>query len=86
MKYAGDALLALMLLVVFGFLTGILGAPAVESVQNEFANMTDTTTTIETNLTVSNSNHVGISFGMFAGFSVNVIVTSDQLSSTFIVV
>lgn len=50
LKYAGVALLALILLGVCCFLTDIHDVPAVESVQNEFANVADTPTTIETKL------------------------------------
>lgn len=61
-KYAGVALLELMLLGLFDFLSSIVGVPAVESVRNEFSTVTETTT-IETNLTVSDSNSIGISLG-----------------------
>ncbi|PSQ33279.1 hypothetical protein BRD09_01425 [Halobacteriales archaeon SW_10_68_16] len=46
----GVAVVGLILLVVLGFVLGVLGSPAVEDVQNRFGPVNDSTTTIETDL------------------------------------
>lgn len=48
------ALGVLVVLGLVGLLTGFLGVPAVETVENPFASVNDSTTTIVTDLTVSN--------------------------------
>lgn len=42
---------------------GVVGAPAVESVDNRFITVSEDTTTIQTALTVTNPNPVGVQFG-----------------------
>ncbi|MEA5408813.1 hypothetical protein VB773_15400 [Haloarculaceae archaeon H-GB2-1] len=41
------------------FAAGVLGVPSVVAVENSFAGVSNETTTIETDLTVSNPNPVG---------------------------
>ena len=49
--------------VAGGFSLGLLGAPSVGGVQNQFGDVTDETTEIHTDLVVSNPNPVGVSLG-----------------------
>jgi LEA14-like dessication related protein len=42
---------------------GVLGSPSVTNVENRFGGVTETTTVIESNLTVSNPNPIGASLG-----------------------
>ncbi|AGN01474.1 hypothetical protein L593_07645 [Salinarchaeum sp. Harcht-Bsk1] len=46
-----------------GFALGVLGAPAVNGVQNDFGNVTEDETTILTNVSVQNPNPIGLSLG-----------------------
>jgi len=46
-----------------GFALGVLGAPAVNGVQNDFGNVTEDETTIVTNVSVQNPNPIGLSLG-----------------------
>ncbi|WP_254278685.1 LEA type 2 family protein [Haloarcula marina] len=50
---------------------GVLGTPSVESVDNHFAGVGETTTTVNTNLTVNNPNPIGVQLG---GTTVNYTV------------
>jgi LEA14-like dessication related protein len=62
-KYAGVAIVALVGLIILGFVLGFLGTPSVDGVENRFAGVNDTTTTVETNVTVNNPNPIDITFG-----------------------
>lgn len=56
------AALGVLLLVVLGgagVATGVLGAPSVTGVDNRFAGVNNTTTTIESDLQVRNPNPLG---------------------------
>ncbi len=77
LKYAGVAIVAILALGVLGFLTGVLGVPTVEGIENKFADVNETATTIETNLTVSNPNPIGISLG---GLSVDYGIRMNNVS------
>ncbi|WP_433624521.1 LEA type 2 family protein [Halomicrococcus sp. NG-SE-24] len=57
------AVLLLVAVLAAGFLTGVLGAPKVAGVDNEFGNVSAETTEIETALVVNNPNPVGIRLG-----------------------
>ena len=46
-----------------GFALGVLGAPEVAAVQNDFGAVSENETVIRTNLTVSNPNPIGVSLG-----------------------
>jgi len=63
LKYLAVAAVALILLVVLGFVLGVFGAPSVDGVQNRFGPVNDSTTTIYTDLAVSNPNPVDITVG-----------------------
>ncbi|MFB6167472.1 MAG: LEA type 2 family protein [Haloferacaceae archaeon] len=62
-RIAAVAVAALALLLGVGVATGILGAPTVTGVDNRFAGVNETTTTIESDLRVRNPNPVGASLG-----------------------
>jgi LEA14-like dessication related protein len=49
--------------VAGGFSLGLLGAPSVGDVQNQFGDVTDETTQIHTDLVVENPNPIGVSLG-----------------------
>jgi len=61
------ALLGLLLLGVMllgaAYAGGLLGVPSVAGVENRFAGVNQTTTMIQTDVTVSNPNPIGVSFG-----------------------
>ncbi|MCU4750750.1 LEA type 2 family protein [Halobacteria archaeon AArc-curdl1] len=52
-------LLAVVVLIGGAYATGFIGVPAVESVDNEFGNVTETDTEILTEMTVTNPNPIG---------------------------
>jgi LEA14-like dessication related protein len=79
-KYIGVAVVGLILLVVLGFVLGVLGSPAVEDVQNRFGPVNDSTTTIETDLVVSNPNPVDITVGGL-GISYTVFMNDVRMAS-----
>jgi LEA14-like dessication related protein len=49
--------------VGIGFALGVFGVPEVTAVENDFGNVTDEETIIETNVSVQNPNPVGVSLG-----------------------
>jgi len=62
-KYAAVAVAALLVAVVLGFVLGLLGTPTVEGVENRFAGVNETTTTIESDVTLDNPNPVDVTLG-----------------------
>ena len=62
-KLLGVAFVGLVLLVGLGFLLGIFGVPTVETVENRFVTVNDSTTTINSSVVVHNPNPIGISLG-----------------------
>lgn len=75
-KLVVAVVLLLSLAVGGGFALGIFGAPSVADVQNSFGEVNETTTEIETNMTVENDNPVGASFG---GVTVEYAVTMNEI-------
>lgn len=73
------AVLVLAVLAI-GFVAGIFGKPSVQAVENRFGGVNETTTEIETNVTVSNPNPVGASFG---GVTVNYTVTMNEIAMAY---
>ncbi|MFB6179650.1 MAG: LEA type 2 family protein [Halorientalis sp.] len=70
-------ILGLLVVVgVLGFLFGVFGVPGVAGVQNSFGPVNNTTTVIDTNLTVSNPNPIGVSLG---GTSINYTVNMNDV-------
>ncbi|MFB6135392.1 MAG: LEA type 2 family protein [Halobacteriaceae archaeon] len=75
-RVAVTVLVLLVAAVGGAFAAGVLGAPGVVGVQNRFGDVTETTTAIETNLTVNNPNPVGVRLG---GTSVNYTVSMNDV-------
>lgn len=72
-KLLGVAVLALVVLLVAGYLTGVLGLPTVEvSDRGDWGNTTENETEVITTLNVSNPNPIGIRLG--EGFAANYSV------------
>ena len=74
--------MGLVALVVVGslggaFAVGVIGTPAVESVENRFTGISENTTTVETGLTVSNPNPVGVSLG---GTAIDYTVSMNDVA------
>jgi LEA14-like dessication related protein len=63
LKLFGVALVGLILLVGLGFLLGVFGVPAVDGVENRFAAVNDSTTTINSTVDVSNPNPIDLALG-----------------------
>ncbi|RDI70789.1 LEA type 2 family protein [Halopelagius longus] len=63
LRIVGTLVLAVAVVVGGGVAAGLLGAPAVEGVENSFGAVNDSTTVIHTDLVVSNPNPVGVSLG-----------------------
>jgi LEA14-like dessication related protein len=66
----------LCVVVVGAFAVGILGVPSVATIDNTFGEVTNETTTIETDLVISNPNPVGIGL---EGVSVNYTVSMNSI-------
>lgn len=62
-RYLVAGIVAVAIVVGAGFATGVLGVPAVDTIENRFADVDDERTTIDTNLTVDNPNPLGVSAG-----------------------
>ena len=69
--------LVVVVLVAAGFLAGVFGLPSVEGVENRFGAVNDSTTVIETNLTVDNPNPIGLRLG---GLSVSYGVSMNDVT------
>ncbi|WP_435177790.1 LEA type 2 family protein [Halorussus sp. AFM4] len=72
-----SVVLVLGVVVAGGVSLGVLGAPGVGGIDNSFGNVTENTTEIRTDITVSNPNPVGISLG---GVSVSYDVTMNDVA------
>jgi LEA14-like dessication related protein len=59
----GVALVGLVLLVGLGYLFGVFGVPSVETVENRFESVNESTTTIHSTVDIHNPNPIGISLG-----------------------
>ncbi|WP_324662525.1 LEA type 2 family protein [Haloarcula sediminis] len=72
-------IVALLLVGSIGgaFAVGVIGTPAVESVENRFTGVSENTTTVGTALTVSNPNPIGVSLG---GTTVNYTVSMNDVA------
>ncbi|WP_136716055.1 LEA type 2 family protein [Halorientalis salina] len=76
-RVVSTALLGVVVLIALAFLLGLLGVPEVASVQNSFGPVNESTTTIQTDLVVSNPNPVGVSL---AGTTVNYTVLMNDVT------
>ncbi|MFB6251124.1 MAG: LEA type 2 family protein [Halobellus sp.] len=65
------------LIVGGAFAVGVIGAPSVAGVENRFGPVNETTTVVETNLTVSNPNPIGVSLG---GVTVGYDVSFNEVT------
>lgn len=70
------AAVAVVVLVVAAVAAGVFGVPAVTGVDNRFAAVNDSTTTVATNLTVENPNPVGVTLG---GVTLNYTVHMNDV-------
>ncbi|MFB6169614.1 MAG: LEA type 2 family protein [Haloarculaceae archaeon] len=74
---AALAVVVLLVASVGGaFALGVFGAPGVESVQNRFGGVNESTTVIETDLVVNNPNPIGVRLG---GTTVNYTVRMNDV-------
>ncbi len=62
-RIAAVALVLVLVAIGAAFAAGVLGTPSVTGVENRFGGVNETTTTIESNLTVANPNPFGASLG-----------------------
>jgi len=74
LKIGGVAVLALAVVVAGGVALGVLGVPSVTGVENRFGPVNESSTVIETNLSVNNPNPVGVALG---GVTVNYSVAMN---------
>jgi LEA14-like dessication related protein len=70
------ALLALLALVGVAWAAGVLGIPSVVGVENSFGTVTDSTTAVETTITVRNPNPVALGVG---GLTANYTVLMNDV-------
>jgi LEA14-like dessication related protein len=75
-RLAVTAVLALVAVVGIALMLGLLGVPAVDGVQNQFGPVNQSTTVIETDLTLGNPNPIGVSLG---GTTVNYTVFMNEV-------
>jgi LEA14-like dessication related protein len=66
----------LAVLLAIGFFLGVFGIPQLNSVDNEFGTVNETTTEIETSVNIYNPNPIGVSFG---GLQVNYTVNMNDI-------
>lgn len=76
LKYLGITVVTLAVLVAIGFFLGIFGIPQLNSIDNEFGTVNETTTEIQTNVSVNNPNPIGVSFG---GLAINYTVDMNSV-------
>ncbi|MFB6120648.1 MAG: LEA type 2 family protein [Halobacteriaceae archaeon] len=76
LRIAGTVLLVLAVGVAAAYFGGVIGVPQVESMENSFGTVNESTTVIETNVTVNNPNPIGISLG---GVSLNYTVDMNEV-------
>ncbi|MBV0903156.1 LEA type 2 family protein [Haloarcula salina] len=76
LKLAGVLVVVSVAVLGGGVALGVLGTPSVAAVDNHFAGVSNQTTTVATNLTVSNPNPVGVQLG---GLSVTYSVAMNDV-------
>ncbi|MFB6078239.1 MAG: LEA type 2 family protein [Halarchaeum sp.] len=74
LRSVGTVALAVAVVVSGSFALGVLGVPSLVDTQNRFAGVNETTTTVNTSLTVHNPNPVGVRLG---GVGVNYTVSMN---------
>jgi LEA14-like dessication related protein len=76
LRIAGTAIVALLLAVGLAVGLGVFGAPSVAAVDNEFGDVNESTTTIETDLVINNPNPFGVNLG---GVDVDYTVSMNDV-------
>ncbi|MBX0303472.1 LEA type 2 family protein [Haloarcula salinisoli] len=76
-RQVGIAAAVFLAVVVGGFGLGVIGTPGVETVDNRFTSVSENTTTVETAITVSNPNPIGVSLG---GTSIDYTVSMNDVA------
>jgi len=76
LRVLATVLLVVAVAVLVAWLLGLIGAPAVEDVRNEFGEVNESATIIQTDLTVENPNPVGVTLG---GTTVNYTVYMNDI-------
>lgn len=76
LKYLAIAIAAFIGLVVVGFLLGFFGVPEVDSIENEFGTVNNSTTEVNTDITVRNPNPIGVSLG---GLTIDYVVNMNEV-------
>lgn len=77
LRIAASIVLVLVLVGVSAVATGLLGTPSVVGVENRFTGVNKTTTTIESDLMISNPNPIGVQLG---GTSVDYAVEMNGIT------
>lgn len=76
-KYLGLGVGGLVALLALAFVLGFIGVPQVESIDNQFGEVTNSTSEIQTTITVNNPNPVGIILG---GTTIDYTVDMNNVS------
>lgn len=76
-KYLFITFVTLGVLVAIGFFLGVFGIPTLNSIDNEFGTVNETTTEIRTNVSLNNPNPIGVSFG---GLEINYTVLMNDVA------
>jgi len=77
LRVAGIVVVALVVLVLAGYLLGVLGVPSVTAVENRFGGVNESNTVVETDLVVDNPNPVGVRLG---GTTVDYTVNMNDVA------
>lgn len=76
LRILGTVVLAFVVAIGAAYAGGIIGAPSVNGMENSFGTVNQSTTVIETNVSVNNPNPIGISLG---GVGVNYTVDMNEV-------
>lgn len=76
LKYLVITIVTLAVLVAIGFFLGIFGIPHLNSIDNQFGTVNETTTEIQTNVSINNPNPIGVSVG---GVKINYTVNMNDI-------
>ncbi len=80
LTYAGIGVVALIALLVAGVALGLLGAPTVETFENRFASVNNSTTMVDSTLVVDNPNPIGVSLGSL-GINYTILMNDVRMAS-----
>lgn len=76
-RIVGSTIGAIVILLVLLFLGGVIGLPGVTAIQNSFGAVNESTTVVETDITIDNPNPVALPLG---GISVDYGVTMNDIA------